>query len=59
MRNPFRRRRKLPGATAEWNEAQHVPLGEDYVATPEDQLPPELAERLVGVTLYDLLDGLP
>lgn len=55
MRNPFRRRRrKLPGAKSEWNEAEHIPLGDSYVAVPEDQLPAQTIERLAGVQLYKL-----
>ncbi len=54
MRNPFRRRRKLPGAKDEWNEGEHVPLGDDHVAIPADRLSSEAVERLSGVMLYDL-----
>jgi hypothetical protein len=56
MRNPFRRRRKLHGATGEWNEAEHVPIGDEYVAIPTEQLPAEAVERLRGVKLYQVPD---
>lgn len=38
MRSPFRRRRRLPGASSEWNESTHVDLGPDHVAIPVEQL---------------------
>jgi hypothetical protein len=54
MRNPFRRRRRLPGAEADRDEDAHVAVGDDNVAIPAEQLPPEAVERLAGVKLYDL-----
>ena len=57
MRNPFRRKQKLPGAESAWDEGQHIRVDDDYVAVPEDQLPADYVERLEGVKLYELPDG--
>src|SRR5262249_47400438 len=57
MRNPFRRQRRLPGASAEWDESKHVDVGDDHVAVPADQLNPEAVERLSGVQLLASPDG--
>jgi hypothetical protein len=54
MRNPFRRRRRLSGAEADWDEQEHIPIDDDYVAIPVEQLPTEAVERLGDVTLYDM-----
>jgi hypothetical protein len=68
MRNPFKRQRRLPGADAVWNEAEHVAVGDHYVAIPSDQLSPEArergmtveaVERLAEVELYEFGDSGP
>lgn len=62
MRNPFKRRTRLPGASTDWDESEHLDLG-DNVAIPVDQLPAdyegrqftaEAMERLAGVSIYDM-----
>jgi hypothetical protein len=59
MRNPFRRRRRIPGAAADWDESKHVPLGDDQVLVPADQVNPEAVERLSGVHIGHGPDGSP
>jgi hypothetical protein len=59
MRNPFRRKRKSRGAKGEWDESEHIKVG-DYVGIPADQLPPDVAARarLAGIEVRDV-DGEP
>jgi hypothetical protein len=58
MRIPFRRRKgTVPGAKADWDESEHVSVGDDYVAIPLEELPQEAVERLEGVTLHSPPDG--
>ena len=59
MRNPFKRRMRAPGASAEWDESEHIELGPDFVGIPEDQLPTETVERLTGVEVMWDEDGRP
>jgi hypothetical protein len=56
MRNPFKRRQKLKGAAADWDESAHVDLG-DYVGIPEDQMPAEWLERMRGVRVFEDEEG--
>lgn len=56
MRNPFKRRNRLKGATADWDESRQVDLGE-YVAIPRDQMPAEWLARLEGVQIFEYGEG--
>jgi hypothetical protein len=45
VRNPFKRKRIAPGAKSEWDESEHIQVGDEQVAIPIDQLPPDVAEQ--------------
>jgi hypothetical protein len=59
MRNPFKRTRRMPGATSDWDESAHIDLGNGLVQIPEDQLPAEAVERLRGVQVLWDDEGRP
>ena len=56
MRNPFRRRRRVPCAEAEWDESEHIDIGDDHMATPAEQLPAEAMARLERVMTFSTRD---